>query len=100
MYPEHKDLKNARAQLERYLTFAKNNILYLKQRYPQLTAEKIYGLLVIGLKSDMITNEIDRLKTLNYQLKDYKIKTYDELSEKIKALIKILTLRFAPFSVP
>ena len=33
-FPEHKDLKNARAQIERYLKFVKNNILYLKQRYP------------------------------------------------------------------
>jgi len=93
-FPEHKDLKNARAQIERYLEFVKNNILYLKQRYPDITAEKIRGLLVIGLKSNMTKDEIARLKTLNSHLHDYEIATYDELSDRIKTLAKLLLMRF------
>ena len=93
--PEHKDLKNARAQIERYLEFAKNNILYLKQRYPDISVEKTRGLLVIGLKSNMTKDEINRLKTLNSHLHDYEIVTYDELSDRIKALAKLLLIRFS-----
>ena len=93
-FPEHKDLKNARAQIERYLEFVKNNILYLKQRYPDITAEKVRGLLVIGLKSSMTKDEIDRLKALNSHLHDYEIVTYDELSDRIKTLAKLLLVRF------
>ena len=74
--------------------FVKNNILYLKQRYPDITAEKIRGLLVIGLKSNMTKDEIARLKTLNSHLHDYEIATYDELSDRIKTLAKLLLMRF------
>jgi len=93
-FPEHKDLKDARAQIERYLEFVKNNILYLKQRYPDITAEKVHGLLVIGLKSSMTKGEINRLKALNSHLHDYEIVTYDELSDRIKTLAKLLLARF------
>ena len=93
-FPEHKDLKNARAQIERYLEFVRNNILYLRHRYPDISAEKIRGLLVIGLKSNMTKDEINRLKTLNSHLHDYEIATYDELSDRIKTLAKLLLMRF------
>lgn len=98
-FPEHRDLREARAQIERYLEFAKNNVLYLSRRYPNIKTEKIRGLLVIGLKSRMSKDEIDRLKSLNSRLHDYEIVTYDELSDRIKAFVKLLLLRFGPYTM-
>ncbi|RLE81278.1 MAG: hypothetical protein DRJ51_04185, partial [Thermoprotei archaeon] len=81
------------------LEFAKNNVLYLSRRYPNIKTEKIRGLLVIGLKSRMSKDEIDRLKSLNSRLHDYEIVTYDELSDRIKAFVKLLLLRFGPYTM-
>jgi len=97
-FPEHKDLKNARAQVERYLEVVKNKIYDLKQRYPDITVEKVRGLLVIGLKSGMTKEEIDRLKALNSHLHDYEIVTYDELSDKIKTLAGLMLVRLGPYA--
>jgi len=40
----------------------------------------------------MAKDEIERLKDVNSHLYDYEIVTYDELSSRIKALVKLLLL--------
>jgi len=95
--PESRELRNAKAQIEKYLHFVRNNILYLKQKYPKLSVEKIQGMIIIGLSSTMDNDEKERLNQLNYNLKDYKIFTYDQLAQVVKAFLEKLGVRYGPF---
>jgi len=95
--PESRELRNAKAQIEKYLHFVRNNILYLKQKYPKLSVEKIRGMIIIGLSSTMDEDEKERLKQLNYNLRDYKIFTYDQLAQVVNAFLENLGIRYGPF---
>jgi len=94
---ETKELRRARTQIEEYLSFIRNNILYFKQRYPTLSVEKLKGLIVIGLSSSLNKKEKERLNCLNYTLKDYKVSTFDELAERLLAFLENLGVRYGPF---
>ena len=95
--PEHMDLKNARAQIEGYLNYIKNNIEHLRWKYPDIKAEKVHGLLVIGLSNNLTPEERDRLKQLNAELKNYEIRTYDELARGLKRFLDNLGVKYGPF---
>jgi hypothetical protein len=94
---ETKELRKARTQMEEYLGFIRNNILYLRSKYPKLSVEKLQGLIVIGLGSTLTEAEKTRLNQLNYALKDYQIKTFDELAEALITLLENLGVRYGPF---
>jgi hypothetical protein len=94
---ETKELRKARTQMENYLSFIRNNILYLKLKYPELSVENLQGLIVIGLDSTLTGEEKQRLSQLNYTLKDYQIKTFDELAEVLITFLKNLGVRYGPF---
>jgi hypothetical protein len=97
---EAEELRRAKTQMERYLSFIKNNILYLKSKsgYSELTAENVQGLIVIGLHSTLTEKERQRLNQLNSNLKDYQIVTFDELSEVLITFLRNLGVRYGPFS--
>ncbi len=95
---ETKELREARTQMEEYLSFIRNNILYLRSKYPELSVENLQGLIVIGLNSTLTEGEKQRLNQLNYTLKDYQIKTFDELAEVLITFLKNLGVRYSPFS--
>lgn len=98
--PEHKDLKDAKAQMEGYLNYIKNNIEHLRSsgKYPDIKAEKVHGLLIIGLSDDLTPEERDRLKQLNAELKNYKIRTYDELARELKQFLENLGVKYGSFA--
>jgi len=95
--PESRELRAARAQMERYLSFVKNNVLYLRQRFPELSVERLQGLIIIGLSSNMTNEEKERLKQLNYLFKEYQIITYDELVSRMKNFLENLGVRYGLF---
>jgi hemerythrin-like domain-containing protein len=92
---ETKELRKARTQMERYLSFIRNNILYLRTKYPELSVENLQGVIVIG--STLTEEEKQRLNQLNYTLKDYQVKTFDELAEVLVTFLKNLGVRYGPF---
>jgi hypothetical protein len=94
---ETKELRKARTQMENYLSFIRNNILYLKSKYPELSVENLQGLIVIGLDSTLTEEEKQRLSQLNYTLKDYQVKTFDELAEVLVIFLKNLGIRYGSF---
>ena len=89
--PESADLKNAKAQIEGYLSYVKNNIEHLRWKYPDIRAEKVRGLLVIGLSTP---EEKERLKQINAELKSYEIRTYDELAKRFKQFLENLGVKY------
>jgi len=95
--PEHKHLKDAKAQIEGYLNYIKNNIEHLRWKYPDMKAEKVHGLLVIGLSNNLTPEERDRLKQLNAELKNYEIRTYDELARRLKQFLENLGVKYGSF---
>jgi hypothetical protein len=92
---ETKEFRKARTQMERYLSFIRNNILYLRTKYPELSVENLQGVIVIG--STLTEEEKQRLNQLNYTLKDYQVKTFDELAEVLVTFLKNLGVRYGPF---
>jgi DNA-binding MarR family transcriptional regulator len=94
---ETKELRKARTQMERYLSFIRNNILYLREKYPDLSVENLQGLIVIGLDSTLTKEEKQRLNQLNYTLKDYQIKTFDELARALTTFLENLREQYDGF---
>jgi hypothetical protein len=94
---ETKELRKARNQMEEYLSFIRNNILYLRMKDPELTVENLQGLIVIGLGDILTEKERQRLNQLNYTLKDYQIKTFDELAGVLITFLKNLGIRYGSF---
>jgi hypothetical protein len=94
---ETKELRKARTQMEEYLSFIRNNILYLRSKYPELSVENVQGLIVIGLGDVLTGKERQRLNQLNYTFKDYQVKTFNELSETLTIFLKNLGVRYGPF---
>jgi hypothetical protein len=94
---ETKELRRARTQMEEYLSFIRNNLLYLRTKYPELSAENVQGLIVIGLSNTLTEKERQRLNQLNYIFKDYQVKTFDELAEELITFLKNLGIRYGPF---
>lgn len=94
---ETKELRKARTQMERYLSFIRNNILYLREKYPELSVENLQGLIVIGLDSTLTEEEKQRLNQLNYTLKDYQVTTFNELAKTLITFLENLGVRYGPF---
>jgi len=83
-------LREAEAQIKEYLSYALNNILFLRQKLPFLTAEKIKGLTVIGRSSILSPKQKKKLDQDRSFTKNFDIVTYDELFQSLNTFLSNL----------
>lgn len=88
-------LREADSQIKSYLNYARNNILFLHQKLPFLSEEKLKGLIVIGRSSTLSTEQKKRLDQDRAYSKDYDIVTYDELFQNLRAFLENLGFRYS-----
>lgn len=88
-------LREADSQIKKYLSYARNNILFLRQKLPFLSAEKIKGLIVIGRSSNLSLEQKKRLDQDRGFSKDFDIVTYDELFESLRVFLENLGFRYS-----
>jgi hypothetical protein len=89
-------LREADSQIKTYLSYAHNNILFLRQKLPFLSGEKINGLIVIGRSSNLSREQKKRLDQDRGFSKDFDIVTYDELFESLRVFLENLGFRYSP----
>lgn len=89
-------LREADSQIKTYLSYAHNNILFLRQKLPFLSGEKIRGLIVIGRSSNLSPEQKKRLDQDRGFSKDFDIVTYDELFESLRMFLENLGFRYSP----
>jgi hypothetical protein len=90
-----RSLRVADSQIKSYLSYAHENILYLRKKLPFLDPEKIEGLIVIGKSSKLSYDQKKRLEQDKAYSKDYSIVTYDELFDKVYTFLKNLGFRYS-----
>jgi len=93
-----KELREADSQMKEYLSYVKNNILYLRNKLPEINVEKTTGLIIIGRSSRLTKKQLEKLEKDNSQTIGYKILTYDELATKMKTFLENLGIRYSPFA--
>jgi len=93
---QSRKLREADSQIKSYLNYARNNILFLRQKLPFLSEDKLKGLIVIGRSSTLSTEQKKRLDQDRAYSKDYDIVTYDELFENLRAFLENLGFRYSP----
>jgi len=89
-------LREADSQIKTYLSYAHNNILFLRQKLPFLSGEKIRGLIVIGKSSNLSPEQKKRLDQDRGFSKDFDTVTYDELFESLRMFLENLGFRYSP----
>ena len=89
-------LREADSQIKTYLSYAHNNILFLRQKLPFLSGEKIRGLIVIRKSSNLSPEQKKRLDQDRGFSKDFDIVTYDELFESLRMFLENLGFRYSP----
>jgi len=87
------ELTHAQQQVRNYLKWVVEDKEYLKTRgFPNLTADNVRGLVVIGKDSDMTEEEKTKLESLNAEVRSkYEIKTFDRIllaNESVLANLK------------
>lgn len=92
---QSRKLREADSQIKSYLNYARNNILFLRQKLPFLSEEKIKGLIVIGRSSTLSTEQKKRLGQDRAYSKDYDVVTYDELFQSLRAFLENLGFRYS-----
>jgi len=93
-----RELRNTQSQMQNYLSFFKNNILYCKQHFPDMMVEKVTGLIVIGRGNNLTQIQKDSLQKILGTVSAYGIITYDDLFEKTKLFLENLSIRYGQFS--
>jgi hypothetical protein len=88
-------LREADSQTKTYLSYALNNILFLRQKLPFLSGEKIRGLIVIGRSDTLSPEQKKRLDQDRGFSKDIDIVTYDELFESLRIFLENLGFRYS-----
>ena len=88
-------LREADSQIKTYLSYAHNNILFLRQKLPFLSGEKIRGLIVVGRSSNLSSEQKKRLDQDRGFSKDFDIVTYDELFESLQMFLENLGFRYS-----
>jgi hypothetical protein len=88
-------LREADSQIKSYLNYARNNILFLRQKLPFLSEEKLEGLIVIGKSSTLSKEQEKRLDQDRAYSKDYDIVTYDELFQSLRTFLENLGFRYS-----
>lgn len=86
------EFTHAQQQIRNYLQWAVEDKEYLRKRgFPNLTANNVRGLLVIGRTSDLNAKELAKLEGLNAEVRGkYEIKTFDRILEENEAWLKNL----------
>lgn len=92
---QSRKLREADSQIKSYLNYARNNILFLRQKLPFLSEEKLMGLIVIGRSSRLSTEQKKRLDQDRAYSKDYDVVTYDELFQSLRAFLENLGFRYS-----
>src|SRR4029079_7534367 len=92
-----KELRNTQSQMQNYLSYFKNNILYCKQHFPDMMVEKVTGLIVIGRRNNLTQIQKDSLQKMLGTVSAYGIITYDDLFEKTKLFLENLSIRYGKF---
>lgn len=92
------EFTHAQQQIRDYLQWAIEDKEYLRKRgFPNLTANNVRGLLVIGRSSDLKAKELAKLEGLNAEVRGkYEIKTFDRILEENEAWLKNLKKMLAP----
>jgi len=88
-------LREADSQIKSYLSYAHQNILFLRQKLPFLSGEKIEGLVVIGRSSSILLEQKKKLDQDRAYSKDYDIVTYDELFQSVRTFLENLGFRYS-----
>lgn len=88
-------LREADTQIKSYLSYARNNILFLRQKLPFLSEEKIKGLIVIGRSIKLSSEQKKRFYQDRAYAKDYDIVTYDELFQSLRVFLENLGFRYS-----
>lgn len=71
---------HAEQQIRDYLKWLYKDPEFLRKRgFPNISAENTKGLVIIGMSKDLNAEEAEKLKTHNFFLTNYKIKTFDEI---------------------
>jgi len=92
---QSRKLREADSQIKSYLSYAHENILFLRRKLPFLNAEKIEGLILIGRSSMLSLEQKKRLEQDRAFSKDYDVVTYDELFENIRVFLENLGFRYS-----
>lgn len=86
------DFSQAEQQIQNYLTWVDEDKDFLRKRgLPNISVENTKGLLVIGMKSKLIPEEITKLNRKNFGRNDYIIKTFDEILLENKEYLNSIT---------
>lgn len=88
-------LREADSQIKSYLSYAHDNILFLRRKLPFLSGETIKGLIVIGRSSMLSPEQKKRLDQDRAYSKDYDIVTYDELFQSLRSFLENLGFRYS-----
>lgn len=88
-------LREADSQIKSYLSYAHQNILFLRQKLPFLSGEKIEGLIIAGRSSTLSLEQKKRLDQDRAYGKDYDIVTYDELFQSVRTFLENLGFRYS-----
>lgn len=88
-------LREADTQIKDYLSYAFNNIDFLRHKLPFLSAEKIKGLIIIGKSKTLSLEHSQKLSKDRASPKNYDIITYDELFEGLKVFLENLGFRYS-----
>lgn len=87
-------LTHAEQQIRDYLKWSYKDPEYLRKRgFPNISAENTKGLVIIGMSKDLSPEEEEKLKTHNFYLTNYKIKTFDEILLENQQVLRNLTAK-------
>lgn len=92
-----RELREAQSQIQRYLTFFRNNILYCRNIFPDMSVENVKGLIVIGRSSLLNNKQKQSLESLAGTTIGYEIVTYDELFQRTNSLLENISIRYGMY---
>jgi len=92
---QSRKLRESDSQIKSYLSYAHNNILFLRQKLPFLSGDNISGLIVIGRSGRLSDEHKKRLDQDRAYCKDYDIVTYDELYRNLGTFLENLGFRYS-----
>jgi len=83
---------HAQQQIRNYLKWAIEDKEWLRKRgYPEMTADNVRGLVVIGKSSDLTEDTMAKLKNINAEVRSkYEIKTFDGILAENEAILRNL----------
>lgn len=83
-----KEFRDTITQMQGYLREVRNNMLFHKQNFPDMSVENLRGLVIIGRSSRLSGQEKTRLQEVQGTTSGFDIITFDELFENTKFLVE------------